>query len=167
MCFARAAHRRQKTFEEIVSRYAPPVEFRTIAGSDSLEGGRQAARDLLDSGFQPTAIVCVNDFMAVGVLCELRTCGLRAPQDVSVTGFDNIRLSQFCSPALTTVHIPRDRIGAIAFECLCANPDAARPAGRCIMIDPEFIVRDSTGPADRGVGTGNAEASVPCLAALP
>ncbi|MGA3025031.1 MAG: LacI family DNA-binding transcriptional regulator [Bryobacteraceae bacterium] len=150
---------RQKTFEQTVSRYAPPVEFRTIAGSDSLEGGRQAARDLLDSGFQPTAIVCVNDFMAVGVLCELRTCGLRVPQDVSVTGFDNIRLSQFCSPALTTVHIPRDRIGAIAFECLCSDPGS--PAGRCVVIDPEFIVRDSTAPA--GAATRVTPVAVPVL----
>ena len=138
---------RQKTFEEIVSRYTPPVEFRTIAGSDSLAGGRQAAYDLLSSGFQPTAIVCVNDFMAVGVLSQLREWGLHVPRDISVTGFDNISLSQFCFPALTTVHIPRDRIGAIAFECLRSDPDSPHPTGRSVMIDPEFIVRDSTAAA--------------------
>ena len=138
---------RQKTFEEIVSRYTPPVEYRTIAGSDSLEGGQQAAYDLLSSGFQPTAIVCVNDFMAVGVLRELTRRDLRVPQDISVTGFDNIRLSQFCFPALTTVHIPRNRIGAIAFECLHSDPDSPHPVGRCVRIDPEFIVRESTAPA--------------------
>jgi DNA-binding LacI/PurR family transcriptional regulator len=141
---------RQKTFEQIVRRYTPPVQFQTVVGSDSLEGGQQAAHELLNSGFQPTAIVCVNDFMAVGVLQELRRRGLRVPLDISVTGFDDIRLSQFCFPALTTVHIPRDRIGTIAFECLSSLPDAPDPAGRCVMIDPEFIVRDSTAPADCG-----------------
>jgi LacI family transcriptional regulator len=138
---------RQKTFEEIVVRYTPPVEFRTSVGSDSLEGGQEAARELLRSGFQPTAIVCVNDFMAIGVLRELRERGLRVPRDVSVTGFDNIRLSQFCSPALTTVHIPREQIGATVFRFLRSDPAQPRPAAQRIVIDPEFIVRDSTGPA--------------------
>jgi len=57
------------------------------------------------SGEQPTAIVCVNDIMAVGALRELRERGIRVPQDVSVTGFDNVKLSEFCYPALTTVHM--------------------------------------------------------------
>jgi len=138
---------RQKTFEEIVVRYTPRVEFRGALGADSLEGGQQAARDLLGSGFHPTAIVCVNDFMAIGVLRELRERGLRVPRDVSVTGFDNIRLSQFCSPALTTVHIPRQRIGANAFEFLRSDQNAPRSEGQRIVIEPEFIVRDSVGPA--------------------
>lgn len=138
---------RQKTFEELVTRYKPPVEFRTVLASDSLEGGQHAARDLLASGFRPTAIVCVNDFMAIGVLRELRERGLRVPQDVSVTGFDNIRLSQFCSPALTTVHIPREQIGATAFEFLRSDAAQPRSAGQRIVIDPEFIVRDSTARA--------------------
>jgi len=56
--------------------------------------------------------------MAVGVLRELREHGLRIPQDVSVTGFDNIKLSEFSFPPLTTVHIPRQQIGHMAFECL-------------------------------------------------
>lgn len=138
---------RQKTFEEIVGRYTPPVQFRTVVGPDSMEGGQDAARELLESGFRPTAIVCVNDFMAVGVLRELREQGLRVPADVSVTGFDNIRLSQFCSPALTTVHIPRGQIGVTAFEHLRGDRDEPRMAGRNIVIEPEFIVRDSVGPA--------------------
>jgi DNA-binding LacI/PurR family transcriptional regulator len=87
--------------------------------------------------------------MAVGVLRELRDEGLRVPQDVSVTGFDNINLSEFCYPALTTVHIPRDRIGHIAFENLVSDPDQRPSDGREIVIDPEFLVRESTGPSAR------------------
>jgi len=137
---------RQKTFEEVVSRYVPRVEFQIATGSDNMEGGQAAARELFESGFHPTAIVCVNDFMAVGVLREIRDRGLHVPQDVSVTGFDNIRLSQFCYPALTTVHIPRARIGEIAFEYLRADHDQHKPTGQNIVIEPEFIVRDSVGP---------------------
>ena len=86
------------------------------------------------------------DRQAVGVLRQLREAGLRVPEDVSVTGFDNLRLSQFCFPALTTVHIPREQIGRIAFECLQSKPHRTHSAGRSLIIDPEFIVRDSTGP---------------------
>jgi DNA-binding LacI/PurR family transcriptional regulator len=85
--------------------------------------------------------------MAVGVLRALREHGLRIPQDVSVTGFDNIKLSEFSFPPLTTVHVPRQQIGHIAFEYLTSRRNPLRIAGREIVIDPEFIVRESTGPA--------------------
>ena len=65
---------------------------------------------------------------AVGALRELRERGIRVPQDMSVTGFDNIKLSEFCYPALTTVHIPRERIGHIICESLISKP--ARPRWR-------------------------------------
>jgi DNA-binding LacI/PurR family transcriptional regulator len=100
--------------------------------------------ELLSSGFDPTAIICVNDFMAVGVLRELRDQGLRVPQDISVTGFDNIRLSEFCSPALTTAHIPREHIGQAIFDSLVPDPEKEPVVGREILIDPELVLRDST-----------------------
>jgi LacI family transcriptional regulator len=140
---------RQTAFSRAVAQCSPPVEFRSVTHADGLEGGRLATRDLLATGFEPTAIVCVNDFMAVGVLRELREHGLRIPQDVSVTGFDNIKLSEFSSPPLTTVHIPRQQIGHIAFECLVPGRNSPRIPGRDIVIDPEFVVRESTGPAKK------------------
>jgi DNA-binding LacI/PurR family transcriptional regulator len=89
----------------------------------------------------------VNDFMAVGVLRYLREHGIRVPREISVTGFDNIRLAEFCSPSLTSVHIPRDRIGHIAFERLVAGETKSRSGARELLIDPELVVRESTGPA--------------------
>ena len=71
--------------------------------------------------------------MALGVLRALREQGLRVPQDVSVTGFDNIKLSEFCSPALTTLHIPRESIGKIIIETLAPDPtqtEDCRPRNR-------------------------------------
>jgi DNA-binding LacI/PurR family transcriptional regulator len=137
---------RMKTVLDTAAKY-PSLEVRTAVDSDNLEGGMQAARSLLSTGFDPTALICVNDITAVGALRELRDRGLRVPQDVSVTGFDNVQLSEFCCPALTTVHIPRERIGRIIFSRLI--PDANRPevSNEEIVIDPEFILRESTGPA--------------------
>lgn len=139
---------RMKAVLDAVGRYSPALEIRTAADADTLEGGRQAARTLLSSGFRPTAIVCVNDLMAVGALRELRERGLRVPQDVSVTGFDNIKLSEFCHPALTTVHIPRDRIGHIICDVLIPTP--RKSIDHDIVIDPELVLRESTGPAEAG-----------------
>lgn len=138
---------RLKTVMEAAARF-PAMEVRTAADTDTLEGGRQAARALLGAGYDPTAIICVNDIMAVGALRELRERGIRVPQDISVTGFDNVKLSEFCYPALTTVHIPRDRIGHIVFDRLAPRLDRSEiPADYEIVIDPEFVVRDSTGLA--------------------
>jgi DNA-binding LacI/PurR family transcriptional regulator len=136
---------RMRTVLDAVSRY-PSIEVRTAADSDTLEGGRRAAHALLATGFAPTALICVNDVTAVGALRELRERALRVPQDVSVTGFDNVNLSEFCSPALTTVHIPRERIGHLICDCLIPR-DEKRTLDQEIVIDPEFILRDSTGPA--------------------
>jgi DNA-binding LacI/PurR family transcriptional regulator len=138
---------RRTAFLDAVSRFAPRSQTRIANAADGFQGGREAARELLDSGFRPTAVVCVNDFMAVGVLRELGARGIRVPQDVSVTGFDNIRLSEFSTPPLTTVHIPRDHIGHTIFECLLPDPKKPRPKGREIVIDTELVVRESTGPA--------------------
>lgn len=117
----------------------------TAADADTLEGGRRGVRELLAANPRPTAIVCVNDVMAVGVLRELRERGLRVPEDVSVTGFDNVNLALFCYPALTTVHIPRDQIGRTVCECLMNRGSALLEQE--FVIDPELVLRDSTGRA--------------------
>jgi len=116
----------------------------TVADADTLEGGRRAARAVLDRAPGVTALVCVNDVMAVGALRELRRRGCRVPEDVSVTGFDNVSLAQFTVPSLTTMHVPRDEIGRTIAECLLAEAPLA--AAREFIIEPELVVRDSTGP---------------------
>ncbi len=138
---------RERTFRETVSKYGPSVEWKIVANTDSIDGGRQAARELLSSGFGPTAIICVNDFMALGVLHELRSAGLRVPHDVSVTGFDNVKLSEISYPSLTTLHIPRTRIGHLMFQTLFEASTSSEGHGREFAIDPEFVLRESTGPA--------------------
>jgi len=141
---------REKAFVEAVSRHEDRMQWTSAVDQDGLQGGRNAVRRILDGGFQPTALVCVNDFMAVGALRELRERGLRVPGDVSVTGFDNILLSEYCDPPLTTVHVPRDVVGKLAFEILAPNQASAAKAGREVVLDPEMVLRDSTGPAPNG-----------------
>jgi len=149
---------RKKTFLESVARCSPGAEACVVAGTDGLEGGRQVARELLSSDFRPTSIICVNDFMAAGVLRELRDQAVRVPEDMSVTGFDNIKLAEFCSPALTTAHIPRERIGQLIFENLVPDSKKEQLSGREILIEPELVVRESTGLARNAQGAaGNKQ----------
>jgi DNA-binding LacI/PurR family transcriptional regulator len=91
-----------------------------------------------------TAVICANDLMALGTLRALRDRGLRVPQDISVTGFDNIKLAQFSDPPLTSVHISREDIGRIICDCLFGPTIMS---GREFVIDPELVLRDSTAPA--------------------
>ncbi|HZO52161.1 MAG TPA: LacI family DNA-binding transcriptional regulator [Bryobacteraceae bacterium] len=135
---------RKRTFSQVMEQLGGGVVYTTIADSDGFDGGRRAVRQLYHSGFNPTAILCVNDFMAVGVLRQLREMNISVPQDVSVTGFDNIRLSEFLNPALTTVHIPREQIGRQIFESLTSST-SPEESPREVIIDPELVVRESTG----------------------
>jgi LacI family transcriptional regulator len=134
---------RRQAFVEAMQRF-DGVEQVTVANDDGFAGGRAAVRDIFGQGFRPTAIICVNDFMAIGVLRQLRDLGLRVPEDVSVSGFDNISLSEVSSPALTTLHIPRDLIGRQILEQLVGTPESD---GKEIVTEPELIVRESTGRA--------------------
>jgi DNA-binding LacI/PurR family transcriptional regulator len=140
-------HDRMQSLIDMVQRYGPTLSVSRAAGSDSFAGGRSAARELLESGFDPTAIMCVNDFMAVGVVRELRLRGIRVPDDVSVTGFDNIELAEYCSPPLTTVDIPRQLIGDMVFHSLAGDARESANTGRELLVDPTLIVRESTAPA--------------------
>lgn len=136
---------RRQSFVEAAAEYGKSVDFDVVTGDeDSPAGGMEAVRRLLSSGFQPTAIVCVNDCMAIGAMRAVLSSGLSIPQDISVTGFDNITFSQFTNPPLTTVDIPRGRIGQMAAEALLSHGNHL--AGQEVLVEPELVVRDSTGP---------------------
>jgi len=135
---------RKRTFVNVMER-ASDLQFTTVADTDDYAGGRRAVQQLFNSKFRPTAILCVNDFMAVGVLRQLRDMGIDVPGDISVTGFDNITLSAVVYPSLTTLHIPRDQIGRQIFASLTQKQPSKTQQE--IIFVPELVVRESTGRA--------------------
>jgi len=140
-------HVRQRSFLDAVRDCSgDAARTSVVAEEDSPSGGLLATRQLFASGFTPTAIVCVNDFMALGVTKALRDMRLAVPRDVSVVGCDNISLSEFACPPLTTINIPRERIGHLVSEALMPDGEVSPLWGREIVIEPELIIRDSTGP---------------------
>lgn len=134
---------RRQALIDAYAALAPQTELKTFGGTDSLEGGWLVTRELLGTDFKPTAIVCANDLMAVGVLRALRELGIGVPEQISVTGLDNIKFSEFCSPSLTTVHVPRDRVGSLVYGKLIAGIDSPGFTTE-LVIDPDLVVREST-----------------------
>ncbi|BBZ03339.1 LacI family transcriptional regulator [Mycolicibacterium chitae] len=106
-------------------------------------GGAAAAERLLSDHPDITALVALNDSMAVGVLATIRRRGLEVPGDISVTGFDDIRVAADLGPGLTTAVVPLHQIGTTAVTLAMKQP-ASRP--RRIQVPVELVVRGSTGP---------------------
>ena len=117
------------------------------AGEPTTEFGYRAAGELLARPVRPTALVCFNDKTAVGALAAAAERGLRVPDDLSVTGFDDIDLAQATSPALSTVRQPLAEMGRMAVSLLIRLLDGHQVDALHIELATDLIVRGSTGPA--------------------
>ncbi len=97
-----------------------------------------------EAGFQ--SVFAYNDISAIGAIWAFREAGLRVPQDVSVVGFDDIAGAAFANPGLTTVRQPLLRMGQIAAQTVIDRIEERGTYLPEIAIEPEFVVRESTGP---------------------
>jgi len=111
----------------------------------SIAASRAAFRSLCSRADRPTAIVCGNDVLAIGAQFEALALGLRVPDDVSITGFDDLDLSREVSPALTTVHAPLEEMGRLTADYLLTAQETEE-APTHIELPAELVVRGSTGP---------------------
>ena len=107
--------------------------------------GERGAQNLMTNGSNPDAIVCASDRLAIGAMGWLQQNGYRVPEDIAVTGFDNIPDSEFTFPTLTTVHVHEVRLGELAAERLAQriqNPDDI-----CLKIvtPTSLVLRQSCG----------------------
>jgi DNA-binding LacI/PurR family transcriptional regulator len=115
------------------------------------EIGYKPMQALLEKSRDFTAIFCFNDIAAIGAIRALKDAGLSVPGDVSVVGFDDILSAAYSTPSLTTVRQPLLEMGKRGAEILLdriANREKEYPAE--IVVAPEFVVRESTGPAPAG-----------------
>jgi len=132
----------------------PPEYIIHVAGGGP-DNGIAGVDILLDLPDRPTALICFNDMMAIGVLKSLQQSGIQVPEDFSVTGFDNIVFSAYTNPPLTTFDQPKRSIGSKAAEQLFAllnsTPDentAYQP--KIHMLQGRLLVRKSTAPLPSG-----------------
>lgn len=146
---------RWDSVRKVASELGIEIKDRLVAQlegeSPSSDLGYNVARKLLASGEPFTALFAFNDISAIGAIRALRESGRRIPEDVSVVGFDDIQSAAFQNPGLTTVKQPLRQMGVLAAETLLERINASikLPHPKEIMVEPDFIVRGSTGPAPR------------------
>jgi DNA-binding LacI/PurR family transcriptional regulator len=120
------------------------------ARTSHFEYGRTLAREFARLRSRPTAFIAVNDETAVGALLEFQALGLLAPRDLSIVGFNNQTICQMTRPQVTSVDQQIERTARAAVDLLISaqgRPLPRTPAMR--LIEPQLIVRDSTGPVAR------------------
>lgn len=126
-------------------RACPAADLKThvldVQGSDAAAGERAIEQAIGSLRF--TAVIAVTDLMAMGICRGLRARGRRIPEDVSVVGFDNISLSRFFNPPLTTVDVSREELSRLAVQALLPGDE---PRQRSLRLPTRLVVRESTGP---------------------
>ncbi|SNY77707.1 DNA-binding transcriptional regulator CytR [Enterobacter sp. CC120223-11] len=138
-------HYRLQGYVQALRRSGLAVDPHYIArGNFTYEAGANALEQLLALPEPPTAVFCHSDIMALGALSLAKRRGLKVPDDLSIIGFDNISLSEFCDPPLTTVSQPRFAIGREAMLLLLDQISGQNVSSGSRLLDCELIVRGST-----------------------
>ncbi|MFT4114346.1 LacI family DNA-binding transcriptional regulator [Silvibacterium sp.] len=147
-----SARVRRAAFMDSLQRKGLKLDAELIEeGNHQMGGGHDAMLRLLGKKHLPTAVLTSNDMTAIGAIGALSEQGLKVPRDISIIGFDDIALSAFTQPALTTVRLSRQEIAKVAFRALYHNRDEVAAGGQEYTIQPTLIERKSTGPVkDRG-----------------
>ncbi len=114
----------------------------------TIADGRTALRSLVETGRALTAVVCTADVLAIGALQECRVLGIRVPEAVSVSGFDDLDLAVHLEPPLTTVRAPASELGQKAADYLLTRIRGGTVPER-VELNASLIVRGSTGPPAR------------------
>jgi LacI family transcriptional regulator len=125
----------------------PPA--RLVERPYGLAEARDGFRALMAATPAPTAMLCGNDVLAFGALLEAQKMKIAVPKALSVIGFDDLEMARHIHPALTTVHVPTEKMWGAAADPLIEALDR-RPVATPTEVEVELVVRDSTGPAPRG-----------------
>lgn len=150
----KSARTRRSAFLKCMSACGISDRHRNVVeGNHKIDGGGIAMAQLLALPDPPTAVLTSNDLTAIGALRAIHRAGLRVPEDISVVGFDDIELSQFTQPPLTTIRLSREELGRKAFAALFETVEGLRPTGQQMKISTSLVLREST-----------ARANVPCVA---
>lgn len=141
----RASDRLQGVRDTLNARGLDATTMPVIETHYSLKKGAHALAELMRISPRPTAVICGNDVLAAGAVIQAKKLGLRVPDNVSITGFDNIELASVSEPKLTTVHVPHRRMGKAAAQLLLGMRQEPSKIQSCEFAT-EIVERDSLGP---------------------
>jgi LacI family transcriptional regulator len=140
----RSARRYGETVVKSIHEHGLKLE-QIIECDQTLEGGRDAVSKFADKHL-PSAILCINDFTAIGLMAALHEIGIRVPEEISIIGCEDIYLSSFVNPPLTTVRLDRMSLGEMAFSVLKTMPQSNQERMKELRLDTHLVIRGSTGP---------------------
>ena len=143
----RSAVARKVAFEQSMQEIGLKVARELIIeGDHTMKGGMRALLELLSVRERPTAVLCSNDMTAIGVMREAFDYGIRVPEDLSLVGFDDIRMAQFMIPPLTTVRMSQTELANLAFQALLnhVESDSLSLKHKEYILHTTLVVRKST-----------------------
>lgn len=145
----RAAERLKGMEQQLNSAGLKLTNDRIVECRYSVEHGSKSLHKLLDKHPDITAVSCGNDILALGALHGAQERGLTVPDDLSITGFDNIEILPFLKPSLTTMNSPSRRMGEKAADYILRQIMDKTNNVEHIELEAELIIRDTTGPAPK------------------
>jgi len=144
------SHYRWNAVQEVAQDMGLQLDPDLVIQIDSTDSsphlGYPFGKRLVESKRPFTALFAYNDISAIGAIRAFQEAGLQVPRDVSVVGFDDIPGAAFHYPSLTTVRQPLRRMGELAVEMLVSRIEGEKEYPREIAVQPEIVVRESTGP---------------------
>jgi len=153
--------------QQLEIRIRPELTIQ-LEGIDSTPGiGYPFAKQLLARKHPFTALFAYNDISAIGSIWAIHESGLRVPEDISVVGFDDIPGAAYANPGLTTVRQPLIKMGQIAAQTVVDLIEGRGEYVPEIAIEPEFVIRQSTGPAPHRQLQRIAAGTLPLQEGLP
>jgi LacI family transcriptional regulator len=132
--------------ESLATAGLPVADELIIRCGVTIQDGYQAAEKLLQDSKRPTALIVVNDLLAMGVMRAAVDLGLKIPQDLSVVGYDDIPFARYLTPRLTTVSKNPVGLGQEAVKLLLARIQEPDRPQQTINLPPRVMIRESTGP---------------------
>lgn len=112
-------------------------------GNFECEGGFEAFERLFAKGQLPSALFVCNDMMAMGAINAASKHGVRIPEDLSIIGYDDLHISKFMSPALTTIHQPKFRLGQAAVDAVLNKLQNQQSEHQVVQLEPKLVERDT------------------------
>jgi LacI family transcriptional regulator len=146
---------RLRAYRDVLAAAGLPYDGDLVdrCGSTIADGYAAAGR-LLERSPRPSALVVINDLLAMGVLHAIAERGLRVPDDVSVAGFDDIDMAAYLNPALTTLRVNAEEMGRAAMRLVFQRMRDPERSPQRVRIPAQLIERASTGPAPSLPGAG-------------
>jgi LacI family transcriptional regulator len=141
----KSALARREAFRECMKEIGLSAAL-IVEGNHQMEDGIRALRELLASSCRPSAVVCSNDMTAIGLMREAYEHNLKIPEDLSVVGFDDIRLAEFTIPPLTTIRMSQTELAGIAFRALLREVERDSPSHepREYELNTQLVLRRTT-----------------------